>query len=135
LDKKLGRLPTPSEEELELLGQLSLTLEQFTALASQAQYLTKKEQEEVLDNFPSFPQDTKLKLINSGLNNLEINTWEKKQSFVQLNHQLHQEKETFGLTTPEKENILRLLITSLDLSTEQKTSLENMGIRFFDASN
>jgi len=77
----------------------------------------------------------KLALINSGLNNLEIDTYEKKQVFVQLNHTLYQEQAQFGLTTPEKENILRLLITSLDLSTEQRTSLENMGIRFFDASN
>jgi len=114
---------------------LSLTIEQFTALASQAQYLTKKEQEEVLDNFPSFSQQVKLQLINSGLNNLEINTYEKKQAFVQLNHQLHNERQSFGLSVPEKENILRLLITSLDLSAEQRQSLENMGIRFFDASN
>ncbi|CAH1756985.1 6480_t:CDS:2 [Entrophospora sp. SA101] len=128
LDNKLTKLPTPSEEELDLLSQLSLTMEQFASLASQAQYLTHQEKEEMLENFPTFPQDTKLQLINSGLNNLEINTLEKKEKFIELNQQLHNEKANFGLTTPEKENILRLLITSLDLSQEQRTSLEQMEV-------
>ncbi|CAG8455354.1 12946_t:CDS:2 [Ambispora gerdemannii] len=135
LDTKLGKLPAPTKEEINLLSQLSLTSEQFALLASQAQYLTHQEKEEILENFPSFSQDTKVQLINSGLNNLEINAQEKKAKFIQLNQTLYQEKQSFGLSIPEKENILRLLITSLDLSTEQRTSLENMGIRFFDASN
>jgi len=136
LDSKLSRLSIPSAEELNLLRQLSLTREQFVALATQAnQYLSLEEKEEIRENFFSFPSDLKLRLINSGLNNLEINTREKKKKFVELNHLIHQEKNNFGLTIKEKENILRLLITSLDLSPEQRQSLENMGVSFFDASN
>jgi len=69
------------------------------------------------------------------LNNLGVNTSEKKKVFVQLNHLLYQEKKSFGLTTSEKEGVLRLLINTLNLSPEQRQSLENTGVSFFDASH
>src|SRR5205823_9897717 len=105
------------------------------ALSSNSKYLTRGKKELIMTNYSSLTTVQKLQLLNSGLNNLEINTLEKKEKVVELTHALHQEKVRFCLSTPEKENILRLLITSLDLNSEQRTSLENMGIRFFDASN
>ncbi|CAG8648047.1 954_t:CDS:2 [Ambispora gerdemannii] len=117
---KLEKLPALTSEEQNFLSQLYLTVEQFAALASQAQYLTQEEQKEIRENFPEFSQPLKLGLINSGLNNLGLNTAEKKQNFVELNHTLYQEKAQFGLTIKEKENILRLLIT---ITAEQKNDL------------
>ncbi|CAG8725998.1 5638_t:CDS:2, partial [Ambispora leptoticha] len=112
---KLEKLPALTPAEQALLSQLYLTPEQLAAIASQAQYLTKEERKEILINFPEFSLPLKLGLINSGLNNLGVNTLEKKQNFVQLNHQIYQEKNNFGLTVQEKENIL--------LTAEQKNDL------------
>ncbi|CAG8774561.1 12532_t:CDS:2, partial [Ambispora leptoticha] len=64
---------------------------------------------------------------------LGIDTSEKKEAFVHLNHQLYQEKQQFGLAVKEKENILRLLVNTLNLSPEQQAYLEKMGISFFNA--
>jgi len=128
-------LPTPSLEEQQLLAQLYLTPEQYLAISLQVQHLTPEEKAEITNNYSSLTTPQKLQLINSGLNNLGINTFAKKEGFVQLNHLLYQEKKNFGLTTPEKEGVLRLLINTLNLNQEQRTSLENMGVSFFDASN
>jgi len=125
----------PKEEEQQLLTQLYLTPEQYLAISLQAQYLTAEEKEEISNNYSSLTTPQKLQLINSGLNNLGINTFAKKETFIHLNHQLYQEKRNFGLTTPEKEGVLRLLINTLNLNQEQRTSLEGMGVSFFDASN
>jgi len=124
-----------TEEEQQLLIQLYLTPEQYLAISLQAQYLTAEEKAEITNNYSSLTTPQKLQLINSGLNNLGINAQQKKKVFVQLNHQLYQEKKTFGLTTPEKEGVLRLLINTLNLNQKQRTSLENMGVSFFDASH
>jgi hypothetical protein len=53
---------------------------------------------------------------------------------VELILTCQQEKTNFGLKVKEKENILRLLVNTLNLNEEQKESLENMGISFFNAS-
>ncbi|KLL05415.1 MAG: hypothetical protein MRERV_1c103 [Mycoplasmataceae bacterium RV_VA103A] len=131
---KLDKLPPASEEELEIISQLYLTVKKFALLASQAQYLSINEREQIIENFPNFSQDLKLKLINSGLNSLGINTLNKKEQLVELNHTLHQEKANFGLTLKEKENILRMFINELDLTKEQQQALEQVGVRFFNAS-
>jgi len=131
----LTKLPTLSQEEQQLLANLYLTPEQFIALSCQTPHLILEEKEEITDNYSSLTTSQKLQLINSGLNNLGINTQTKKEEFVELNHTLYHEKKSFGLTTPEKEGVLRLLINTLNLSQEQRQSLENMGVSFFDASN
>jgi len=128
-------LPIPSPEEKQLLANLYLTPEQYLAISLQAQYLTLEEKTEIANNYPSLTTLQKLQLLNSGLNNLGINSLEKKENFAQLNHQLYQERKNFGLTTSEKEGVLRLLINTLNLTQEQRNSLEDMGIRFFDASH
>jgi len=135
LAARLGKIPLPNEEEQQLLAQLYLTPEQFIVLSCQAQYLTPEEREEITNNYSSLTTPQKLQLLNAGLNNLGVNTSGKKKIFVELNHTLYHEKKSFGLTTPEKEGVLRLLINTLNLSQEQRNSLENMGVSFFDASN
>ncbi|CAG8583877.1 11066_t:CDS:2 [Cetraspora pellucida] len=134
LTERLAKMPTPAEEEQQLLSQLYLTLEQFIAISCQAVY-RPEEKDWIIDNYSALTKDQKLKLLSAGLNNLGIDTYVKKQKFVQINHTLHQEKANFGLSVKEKESILRLLITTLDLTNEQRENLENMGVSFFDASN
>ncbi|CAG8844914.1 39087_t:CDS:2, partial [Gigaspora margarita] len=124
---KLAKIPAPSEEECQLLSQLYLTAEQYIAISTQTQYLTRGEQELLPETYPNLNTQQKLQLINSGLNNLGINTYDKKEKFVQLNHALYHEKANFGLSQKEKESILRLLITTLDLTNEQRENLESMG--------
>ncbi|CAG8687119.1 11375_t:CDS:2, partial [Ambispora gerdemannii] len=135
LVNKLTRIPAPTQEEQQLLAQLYLTTEQFIALSQQTPYLTREEKEAINDNYLSLNSAQKLQLLNSGLNNLGINNQARKQRFAQLNHTLYQEKSTFGLTTQEKENILRFLMNTLDLTTEQKSALEKMGIKPYNASD
>jgi hypothetical protein len=81
------------------------------------------------------PPENKLQLLNNGFNNLGVDTYQKKGIFVNLNHILYHEKANFGLSTPEKESILRLLITTLNLTADQRENLESMGVSFFNASN
>lgn len=131
---KLDKLLPASEEELEIVSQLYLTVKKFALLASQTQYLSINEREQIIENFSNFPQDLKLRLVNSGLNNLGINILNKKEQLVELNHALYQEKANFGLTLKEKENILRMFINELDLTKEQQQALEQVGVRFFNAS-
>ncbi|CAG8603417.1 7360_t:CDS:1 [Ambispora gerdemannii] len=134
LTTKLERIAVPSTEEQKLLTQLYLTTEQFIVISQQTPYLTREEKEAINDNYLTLNSAQKFQLLNSGLNNLGINTEEKKQAFVNLNHTLYQEKANFGLTVPEKENILRFLMKTLDLTTEQKSALEDMGIKPYNAS-
>ncbi|CAG8793564.1 10452_t:CDS:1, partial [Cetraspora pellucida] len=134
LTTKIEKLPSPNEEELEIISQLYLTVKKFALLASQAQYLSINEREQIIENFPNFSQDSKLRLVNSGMNNVGINTLKKKQIFVNLNHTIDNEKQNFGLTLKEKENILRMFINELDLTKEQQQALEQVGVRFFNAS-
>jgi len=135
LTTKLARIPELLPEEQQILSQLYLTPEQFIVLSCQTPHLTPEEKKEIDNNYSSLTTSQKLQLLNAGLNNLGINTQSKKERFVELNHALYQEKKSFGLTTSEKEGVLRLLINTLNLSPEQRQSLENMGVSFFDASN
>jgi hypothetical protein len=89
----------------------------------------------IIDNYLTLNNQARLQLINSGLNALEINTSENKEKLVELIDAIREEKQSFGLKTKEKEGILRLLVNTLNLSEEQRESLEKMGISFFDASN
>ncbi|CAG8593312.1 7108_t:CDS:2 [Paraglomus brasilianum] len=127
---RLSKIPLPNEAEQQLLAQLYLTPEQFIALSCQAQYLTEEEMEDITNNYPSLATSQKFQLLNSGLNNLGINNYSQKEKFVQLNHTLYHEKKNFGLTTSEKEGVLRLLVNTLNLSEAQRNSLENMGTKF-----
>jgi len=109
-------------------------LEQFVAISLQAYRFNGEEKEYLSDNYVNLTNEQQLSLLNSGLNALEINTYEKKEKFVELNHALYQEQQLFGLSTKEKENILRLLVNTLNLTSEQQEYLESMGISFFNAS-
>ncbi|CAG8504118.1 10020_t:CDS:2 [Cetraspora pellucida] len=126
---KLAKIPAPAEEERQLLANLYLTAKQYIAISAQAQYLTRDEQALLPENYPHLNTQQKLQLVNSGLNNLGIDNYEKKEKFVELNHTFYQEKQNFGLSQKEKESILRLLITTLDLTNEQRENLENMGLK------
>jgi len=59
---------------------------------------------------------------------------EKKEKFVELNLTLVEERRLFGLSIKEKENILKFIHATLDLTSEQKQYLENMGIKPYNAS-
>jgi outer membrane murein-binding lipoprotein Lpp len=134
LSKKLERLPIPSDEEKELLTNLNLSLEQYIAISLQTPYLNSTEKQFIIDNYLTLNIEQKLQLINSGLNSLEINTLEKKEQFVELNHILHDEKQTFGLSIKEKEQILKFVTNTLNLTKEQQEKLEQMGLRLYNAS-
>jgi hypothetical protein len=109
-------------------------LEQFVAISCCATRLTSQEKEYLSDNYSSLTSQQQLSLLNAGLNSLGVDSQEKKEIFVTLNHNLYQESNNFGLSVKEKENILRLLVNTLNLTQEQQEYLENMGISFFNAS-
>src|SRR6185312_4367796 len=123
-----------TEEDTNLLANLRLTQEQVFVISCQADRI-KYHQAELQENYEKLTNPQKLKLLNAGLHSLGIKSLESKQTLAQIRHQIYQEQQNFDLTTKEKENILRLLITNLNLSLEQRQSLEEMGVSFFDASN
>jgi hypothetical protein len=123
-----------TEEESHILANLGLNSSQVLAISCQSPRI-KPLQAELQANYPKLTITQKLKLLNSGLEVLGLKTLESKQNLAQIRQQIHQENQAFDLTTPEKENILRLLITNLNLSSEQRNSLEEMGVEFFNASN
>jgi outer membrane murein-binding lipoprotein Lpp len=131
---KLQRISDIAEEETNLLSNLRLSLEQLVAISCQATRFTREEKEYLSDNYGNLTQEQQLSLLNGGLNSLGIDDLEKKENFVELNHALHNEKQCFGLSVKEKEQILRFLTNTLNLSPEQKERLEQMGIKFFNAS-
>nr|CAG8530704.1 2851_t:CDS:2 [Entrophospora candida] len=126
---RLERLPIPSEEEQILLSNLNLTLEQYIAISLKTPYLTKLEEEFIIENYPTLDLPAKLQLLSSGLNNLGIDTYEKKEKLIELILTCQSEQLSFGLNAKEKEGILRLLMNTLNLSSEQKENLEQMGIK------
>src|SRR6185369_2887124 len=81
---KLERLPLPSEEEQNLLSNLNLTLEQYIAISLKTPYLSKQEEEFIIDNYPALDLPTKFQLHSAGLNNLGIDTYEKKEKLIEL---------------------------------------------------
>jgi chromosome segregation ATPase len=123
-----------TEEEMQVLNALNLTQPQMLAISSQSPRL-RNHLTELKENYSKLTNLQKLKLLNSGLESLGLKSLQSKQSLANIRHQLRQETQSFDLTLKEKENILRLLITNLNLSPEQRTSLENMGVEFFNASN
>jgi len=127
--------PLPlSEEDTELLTNLHLTDEQVFAISGQAERI-KHHQTELQKNYAKLTNSQQLKLLNAGLHSLGLKSLESKQTFSQIRQQIFQEEQNFDLTTQEKENILRLLITNLNLTPAQRQSLEEMGVEFFNASN
>ena len=104
------------------------------AISGQA-YRVKHHLPEIQTNYSKLTTNQKLKLLNSGLESLGLKSLQSKQNLAQIRQQLHQETQSFGLTIQEKESILRLLITNLNLNQEQRNSLEEMGVTFFNASN
>ena len=95
----------------------------------------KYHQNELKEVYSQLTQSQKLKLLNSGLEVLGLKSLESKHTLATIRHRIYQEEQNFDLTISEKENILRLLITNLNLTTEQREKLEGMGISFFNASN
>ncbi|CAG8473907.1 14673_t:CDS:10 [Ambispora leptoticha] len=113
---RLEKLAVPSSEEQTLLSHLQLTLEQYIAISLKTPYLTREEKDWLTNNYLSLTQLGKLQLINSGLNVLEINTYEKKEKLLKLTEEQQAQLEvihpdqfkTFSLTGPQK-NILNSL--------------------------
>ena len=122
------------EEEIQVLNSLYLSPEQAFAISTQAERI-KYHLTELKEIYPKLTAIQKLKLLNSGLETLELKSLESKNTLAQIRYQIYQEVQSFDLTLKEKENILRLLITNLNLSPEQREKLEGMGIEFFNASN
>jgi hypothetical protein len=131
---RLTKIAVPTNEEQTLLAHLSLTLEQYIAISLKTPHLTWEEKDWITNNYLTLTQQAKLQLLNSGLNALDINTQEKKQKLVQILINLRGEKELFGLSTKEKENVLRFMMNTLNLSEEQKDKMEEMGIKPYNAS-
>lgn len=131
---KLQRISIISSEETNLLSQLRLTLEQFVAISYWAYRFSKEEREYLSDNYANLSNEQQLSLLNSGLNSLGIDNPEKKEKFVELNHALYQEQQLFGLSTKEKENILKFIHSTINLTEEQKQALEEMGIKPYNAN-
>jgi len=129
----IERLPL-TEDEANILNNLYLNQEQILAISCQSPRI-KHLNQEIQANYSKLTNLQKLKLLNSGLESLGLKDLESKTNLAQIRHQIYQESQSFDLTTQEKENILRLLITNLNLSPEQRTSLEEMGVEFFNASN
>ncbi|CAJ0900234.1 8544_t:CDS:2, partial [Entrophospora sp. SA101] len=127
--------PLPlNEETANLLANLHLTPEQTFAISLQADRM-KYHQAELQANYDKLTNLQKLKLLNAGLNSLGLKSSESQQTLAQIRQQIHQEAQNFDLAFQEKENILRLLITNLNLTAEQRNALEDIGVSFFDASN
>ncbi|CAI2198732.1 3297_t:CDS:2, partial [Funneliformis geosporum] len=64
-----------------------------------------------------------------------LNEAEKeKEQFVELILTLSEEKQLFGLSVKEKENILKFIHSTINLTEEQKAALEEMGIKPYNAS-
>jgi hypothetical protein len=81
-----------SVEEQHLLTQLLLTEEQQLAICLQIKIFTPAEKKILQEKYAILSDEIKLRLLNAGLNDCEINTYEKKLNFLNLNHRLHQEK-------------------------------------------
>ncbi|RHZ37565.1 hypothetical protein [endosymbiont GvMRE of Glomus versiforme] len=123
-----------TEEEANILSNLHLTQEQVFAISCQAER-AKYHTNELKENYHQLTNFQKLKLLNSGLEALGLKTLESKYTLARIQQQIAQEQQNFNLTTKEKENILRLLITTLNLTENQRNFLEEMGVSFFNAAN
>jgi hypothetical protein len=114
---------------------LRLTEEQQLAICLQIKIFTTTEKKILQEKYAILSDEIKLRLLNAGLNSCEVDTAEKKLNFLNLNHRLHEEKKGWRPTLTQKEAILRLVVETLDLSKEQKGSLEEIGVSFFDTSH
>ncbi|CAG8835589.1 4490_t:CDS:2, partial [Gigaspora margarita] len=123
LIEKIPTIPTELNKTLtKLLANLSA--EQFTAIAAQS-YQAKDKQPELTAAYSHLTKEQKLKLLNSGLDNLQINTSEKKQELLNIRLALQAEEKNFDLTIAEKENILRLITSQV--SQNQLETYEEYG--------
>src|SRR5207245_8692133 len=109
----------------------NLSEEQIITLASQSPYL-KDNQHKLTDTYPHLTKEEKLKLLNSGLDALQINTPEQKQELLSIRLTTQQEERNFDLSIEEKENILRLITGQV--SESQLQTYEEYGVPLYNAS-
>ncbi|CAG8597922.1 9171_t:CDS:2, partial [Ambispora gerdemannii] len=100
-------------------------------ISAQSPYLRDKQKE--LENIYSYlTNEQKLTILNSGLDNLQINTTEKKKELLDIRTALKQEERNFNLSISEKEDILRLITSKI--SSEQLKSYEAYGVPIYNAA-
>jgi hypothetical protein len=131
LTNKVTSVP---EELKKTLGKLlsSLSEEQIVAIASQSPYL-KDNQDKLTSLYSHLSKEEKLKLLNSGLDALQINTPEQKQKLLNIRLTIQQEERNFDLSIEEKENILRLITSQV--SQSQLQTYEEYGVPLYNATS
>ncbi|CAG8753318.1 11840_t:CDS:2, partial [Racocetra persica] len=120
------KMPAVPNELTKILTKLlsNLQEEQIIAIFSQS-YQVKDNQTELNATYSHLTKEQKLKLLNSGLDNLQINTTEQKQELLNIILTKKQEEIHFDLTITEKENILRLITSQV--SQNQLETYEEYG--------
>ncbi|CAG8778852.1 8290_t:CDS:2, partial [Racocetra persica] len=120
------KMPAVPNELTKILTKLlsNLQEEQIIAIFSQS-YQVKDNQTELNATYSHLTKEQKLKLLNSGLDNLQINTTEQKQELLNIILTKKQEEIHFDLTITEKENILRLITSQI--SQNQLETYEEYG--------
>jgi len=130
LTNKIIAVPEDLKKTLSKL-LTNLTEEQIIAVASQSPYV--KDNQDKLTNFYShLNKEEKLKLLNSGLDNLQINTVELKKELLNVRLATQQEERNFDLSIKEKENILRLITNQV--SSSQLETYQEYGVPLYNAS-
>lgn len=129
-----NKVPAVQEELKKTLSKLltSLTEEQITAISSQSPYL-KDNQNKLNNVYSHLNKEEKLKLLNSGLDSLQINTLELKQELLNIRLATQQEERGFDLSVEEKEDILRLITSQV--SSSQLKTYEEYGVPIYNASS
>ncbi|CAI2183034.1 2347_t:CDS:10 [Funneliformis geosporum] len=126
---------TPIQEDLKkILTKLlnNLSAEQITAISSQSPYL-RDNQDQLINIYSYLSKEEKLKLLNSGLDGLQINTKEQKQELLNIRLITQQEEKHFDLSITEKENIFRLITSRV--SESQLKTYEEYGVPLYNASS
>ncbi|CAH1760040.1 1608_t:CDS:10 [Entrophospora sp. SA101] len=125
---KLDQQQKPHQTQKALESELKQTQEQLETTENTHQ---KEQTQAKINQITQQLQEIKQNPLTSAvdIDALETKTpsSESKQTFAQIRQQIHQEAQNFDLTLKEKENILRLLITNLNLTSEQRNALEDIG--------
>ncbi|CAG8544629.1 8320_t:CDS:2 [Cetraspora pellucida] len=133
ISQRVEKMPAVPNELTKILTKLlsNLQEEQIIAIFSQS-YQVKDNQTELNATYSHLTKEQKLKLLNSGLDNLQINTTEQKQELLNIILTKKQEEIHFDLTITEKENILRLITSQV--SQNQLETYEEYGVPLYNAA-
>ncbi|CAG8568839.1 13101_t:CDS:10 [Ambispora leptoticha] len=132
ISQTLAKIPAYPPEIKKILSKLLTNLkeEQILALAAQSLYLRNNPELEKIYSF--LTNEQKLTMLNSGLDNLQINTTEKKKELLNIRMACREEERAFDLSIKEKENILRLITNKI--SGEQLKTYEEYGVPIYNAA-